>query len=361
MFRPSNYNHAVRNNDKWLVFNGVSSALVMLDDPAYQLLSPYLFASPGTPSPPSVESSTVLRPRFRPSLTGSECKSFEIDGLSDPSLKESLRDLIEAQYIVEEGFDELAYLEQRYQIRQHDDPLLVTVVTTMDCNLGCYYCFEDKYPSRMTDETCDQIYDYIVNDLSSRNQSRMHLGWFGGEPMLNKEAIDYLSARLLPYCRSTNINCTTSMVSNGTLWPEETDACRDFVVRNQIGSIQFSFDGLPKNHNNRRHYKEGNCKHSVTSFDALCRTVDSLRGYARLYLRLNIDEGNKEDAYELVEHFRQRGWFAPGSKIYPYLAALGPYTDTCSSVQKNAVDFKEFDLMDNAFRQHMAQYIVKDG
>ncbi len=81
------------------------------------------------------------------------------------------------------------------------------------------------------------------------------------------------------------------------------------------------------------------------------------RGHARLYLRLNIDEGNKEDAYELVEDFYKRGWFAPGSKIYPYLAALGPYTDTCNSVQRNAVDFKEFDLMDNAFRQHMSQYI----
>ena len=72
----------------------------------------------------------------------------------------------------------------------------------MDCNLGCYYCYEEKYPSRMSLATCDRIYDYIVSDLSTRNQKRMHLGWFGGEPMLNRDAIDYLSARLWPYCKT---------------------------------------------------------------------------------------------------------------------------------------------------------------
>ena len=92
----------------------------------------------------------------------------------------------------------------------------------------------------------------------------------------------------------------------GTLWPSDPQECRDFVLRNKIGSIQFSFDGLAKNHNNRRHFKDGNRRHEVSSFDALCRTVEALRGIVKQYLRLNLDKGNKDDVQELVEYFSVR-------------------------------------------------------
>lgn len=346
-YRPSNYNHALPYRDQWLIFNGVTSALVMLDQGSFERLQPYLFGLQGHTDS-----------RFRPALNGDRAKPFTSDdaGMA-PSLRDALKDLIDGKYIVEEGFDELGYLRERYETRKHDDPLLVTVVTTMDCNLGCYYCYEEKYPSALSRRTCDRIFDYIAKDLKSRGQNRMHLGWFGGEPMLNQDAIDYLSARLLPYCSANHVRCTVSMVSNGTMWPEDAEVCRSFVIRNRIGSIQFSFDGLPRNHNNRRHYKDGNSRHGISSFDALCRTIEAIRGLARLYLRLNIDSGNKADVYGLVDEFRKRGWLAPNSKIYPYLAALGPYTDACHSVERNSVNMAEFDLMDNEFCQAISEYI----
>lgn len=345
-YRASVYNHAIPHGDQWLVFNGVSSALVLLDQPTFLRLEPYLFAE---------RDSIVSRPHFRPVLNRGA--AFDLEGIHNPELRSTLEQLIDAQYLVEENLDELDSLRQRYRIRQNEDPLLVTVVPTMDCNLGCYYCYEEKYPSRMSLDTCDRIYDYIVHDLSTRNQKRMHLGWFGGEPMLNRDAIDYLSAKLWPYCKTANIRYSVSMVSNGTVWPSDPQECRDFVLRNKIGSIQFSFDGLAKNHNNRRHYINGNSRHEVSSFDALSRTVEALRGIVKQYLRLNLDKGNKNDVQELIEYFRVRGWFDSGSKIYPYLAALSPYTDACTSVNQTAVDPKEFDEMENGFRDSLGRYI----
>jgi uncharacterized protein len=351
-YKPSNYNHAITYKDKVLVFNGVSSALVMLDRDAYERLRPYLFGRSGA----GLENSDRACTRFRPPLLGAEAEPFEIEGLDDRTLQRTLHDLLRAQYIVEESVDELEYLRRRYRDRQHNDPLLVMVTTTMDCNLGCYYCYEDKHPTYLSNEICDGIFEHIRKDLQQRDQKRMHLSWYGGEPMLNQEAITYLSAKVIGYCDESGARYTASMVSNGTVWPRDPEDAVRFVSGNRIGSIQFSFDGLPDNHNKRRHYVDGNRNHAVSSFDALCSTVDAIRGHARIYLRLNLDRGNQADAYRLVDYFHERGWLYPGSKVFPYLAPLGPYTDVCRSVEKTAINLTDYDLMNNDFRRYLSKY-----
>lgn len=355
VYKPSAYNHVVRHHDQWLVFNGISSALITIDDASYFKLQPYLLVSDPVSRNDISSSEVPLGSRFRPTLNLAPSSLFALEDSGD--CQKTLEELIEAQFIVRAEHDEIAALRKRFVSNKTDDPLLVTVVTTMDCNLGCYYCYEEKYPSGMNPSVCDQVFAYIKDDVIRRGQDRMHLGWFGGEPMLNRPAIDYLSSLLLPFCEAHGVRCTFSMVSNGTLWPEDPAECRHFVRMNQIGSVQFSFDGLPEHHNNRRHYKDGNRKHATSSFEALRRTVDALRGTIRQYLRINLDDGNKQDAFTLVEMFHQWGWFEPDSKIYPYLAALGPYTDTCHSVERNAVEHDEFNDMDNEFREFMARYI----
>lgn len=352
-YKPSAYNHLVRQGDNWLVFNGVSSALISLDQDSYNRLSPYLFA-PDDPSS-KTRADVPIGSRFRPTLNVAPSNAFSLP--LDPMELSAMEELLSGHFIVHTDHDEFLELKNRFESNKSDDPLLVTVVTTMDCNLGCYYCYEDKYPSGMSNTVCDQILDYIKTDIVSRRQDRMHLGWFGGEPMLNRSAIEYLTKRLLPFCDEHDVRCTFSMVSNGTLWPESAIECREFVRSTRIGSIQFSFDGLPNHHNNRRHYKDGNSHHPTTSFEALRRTVDALKGEVRQYLRLNLDDGNKQDAFELVELFHQWGWLEEGAKIYPYLAALGPYTDTCNSVKRNAVPHDEFNDMDNEFREFMSRFI----
>src|SRR5665213_2614917 len=186
-YKPSAYNHVVRLGDSWLVFNGVSSALISLDHDGYSRLSPYLFA-PGIPSTGQIQTDLPIGSRFRPTLNIAPSIAFSLP--FDPTERAAIVELLSGHFIVPADNDELLELKQRFDSNKSDDPLLVTVVTTMDCNLGCYYCYEDKYPSGMSNEVCDQILDYIKKDIVNRRQDRMHLGWFGGEPMLNRAAIE---------------------------------------------------------------------------------------------------------------------------------------------------------------------------
>ena len=67
----------------------------------------------------------------------------------------------------------------------------------------------------------------------------MHLSWYGGGPMLNQDAINYLSAKVIGYCDEFGVRYTASMVSNGTVWPRDPSDAVRFVSGNRIGSIQF--------------------------------------------------------------------------------------------------------------------------
>jgi sulfatase maturation enzyme AslB (radical SAM superfamily) len=239
-YKPSNYNHAISYRDKVLLFNGVSSALVMVDPSRYDRLRPYLFGKPDGPSSSTVKDvAGPPKTRFRPPVMPF-MEPFEMETIDDAELTKSLQGFLRARYIVEDTVDELAYLRQRYRRHQEDAPLLITVVTTMDCNLGCYYCYENKYPSFLSKETSNRIFDYIREGLKARKHQRMHLGWFGGEPMLNSKAIDYLSEKAIAHCDTIGVRYTSSMVSKGTVWPADSNEAVAFVTRTASGAFNLA-------------------------------------------------------------------------------------------------------------------------
>jgi uncharacterized protein len=325
--KPSNYNRTVAYNQDWLLFNGVSSGLLLLNSSSYQKLLP-LLVTPG---------------KIRP------------DEFADPELVELIDRLEKGRFLVDESFNELEFLRERFRAAQYGNPVTVTIATTLDCNLGCYYCYEEREQSNLNRERCDGIFAHIEKLLRASPHKKLYVSWYGGEPMLNIDAIEYLSPRLIDFCETNGIHYNAHMVTNGTCWPAAADDCVSFVRRHEIKHVQFSFDGLAENHNNRRHYlkKEPN---RLSSFDALSRTVNSLVGHASLYLRINVDKGSLPDAYPLVDYFHEQGWLYPGSRVYPYVAPLSPHTSACSSVGKTAIEHDVINGFQMEFRRYLSKY-----
>jgi hypothetical protein len=44
-------------------------------------------------------------------------------------------------FLVEQTFDELGAIRERYREARGRTPMVLTLTTTQDCNLGCYYCY----------------------------------------------------------------------------------------------------------------------------------------------------------------------------------------------------------------------------
>ncbi|MCP4203652.1 MAG: radical SAM protein, partial [bacterium] len=278
-----------------------------------------------------------------------------------PALQKVFPHFLKGRFFVPAEEDELDHLRERTDFFKQNDPFLVTITTTMDCNFDCYYCYEDKDPEDyLSLERCDQLLEWIEEQIELKGHTKLYTDWYGGEPMMNRKAIDYLSEKAIALCEERGIGYSSAMISNGTFWPEDA---RDFVRRNRIRHVQFTLDGPPKHHNVRRGYKKGH-EQEVSSFDTVAQTIDRVLGATRVYLRINVDPGVGESALELVDFFAQRGWLHKDAHIYPYLAAIGPMTEHCGFIgtsEKFQRFQTEFDVIKDEFQKRISEHIDPRG
>src|SRR6266404_1088291 len=62
-----------------------------------------------------------------------------------------------AGFLIEDGVDELEAIRERYWQARGRTPSVLTITTTMDCNLGCYYCYEERSKARLASADIDAI------------------------------------------------------------------------------------------------------------------------------------------------------------------------------------------------------------
>jgi len=324
--KPSFYNHIFEHSGRFLLFNGVSNALVSISPSDFNRLSRYLTA---------------------------EAK-FDLAESADFTVRKALGDLKNGNFFIDADCDELKLLRDRTNTFKKAPILSFTIAPTMDCNLGCYYCFEEHYPSRMSNDTCDAAAEHITNTIRQRGVRVLKIMWFGGEPMLHPEAVRYLSRQLIAYCGENNVEYKASMISNGTCWPADPEGARSFIQECRIKHLQFTFDGLPHHHNKRRRPLNKNTP--ISSFDAIAASIENVRGSVNLYLRINCDPGNYTDAFELIDLFIARGWLYPGSRVFPYPAQIRPHNTTCDFVHKGMIEDHQYNRFALDFLRRIAPY-----
>ena len=100
---------------------------------------------------------------------------------------------------------------------------LVRILVTNNCNLKCKYCyaFNGSYGHKienMSFETADEICKYLVTNY----QSIKEISFFGGEPMLNIEVIDFICNKITNYYNNSDIrNPIFSVITNGTIMSDQ--------------------------------------------------------------------------------------------------------------------------------------------
>lgn len=325
-YQASYYNMVVDHGQTTLLFNGVSSALLALNSRVAESLAPFMGDKRDRKA--GTGYSTWRRSPF-----------FEED--LPQSVKSIFPSLVGSGVFVEAGKDERDMLRRSYINNRARAPLFVTITTTLDCNMRCYYCYQkDDKLEHMSIETCDEIIHWTISQIKAQQPTKFYVDWYGGEPMLNQPVIDRYSAAVIEYCDSAGVDYKASMICNGTAWPE---AARDFVSRNRLHSIQFSIDGPEKHHNKRRGLIDPNGGPGrQASFSQVLDVIDLLVGSTKIYLRINVDPYIGRDALQLVDICNRRGWLTDNSLFYPYLAVINAMTEHCGFVGKSP-KFKAFE------------------
>lgn len=124
-------------------------------------------------------------------------------------------------------------------------PLGVTILTTSACNARCGYCFEKGINTQtMSLETAFGVEQYLLKEHKGNS---VHIGWFGGEPLLNTRVIDHISNFLTEH----DIDFTSSMISNGFL----IDQCSEEQLKKwNLKRIQITLDGIFEEYNVIKNY-----------------------------------------------------------------------------------------------------------
>ena len=145
----------------------------------------------------------------------------------------------------------------------------LTFIVTDDCNFNCSYCFQKKEKKTISNTTVETTVDYFYPFLSG---DKTYIGFYGGEPLLAYEKIEYATLLLQEKNKKENKNLKFSVTTNGTLL---TGTMLNFFNLHKF-TLLLSFDGLTQ----EKGRKKGTLQQMV-------QLVKRIRDYPDINLEIN--------------------------------------------------------------------------
>ncbi len=220
--------------------------------------------------------------------------------------------LLDNGFLVPVDTDEIAGALEKYdRVRSDPNIMSLTIATTMQCNMGCYYCFEDRKSTASLDGgDIDAIIRFVADRLPVNG--RLHITWFGGEPLLAKVFVLEASRALMDLAASRSAGYSASMVSNGY----NLDAATARELRDhQVRSIQITLDGDRAHHDDvRRHLVKSGER--VSSYARIVENVRASASSMSISLRVNVSKLNAQSIRSLIDDLADEGLVASIASIY---------------------------------------------
>jgi hypothetical protein len=199
-FKASYYNLRVVSGTTTLLFNGATGGLLRLDKAMARDLEPLL--GPRRPRTAGTGYGAWNPPRF---------------GRGDlpAGIKRRFKDFLDSGIFVAAECDERDDLRRAYAADRSNTPFLVTITTTLDCNMRCYYCYQKEGElESMSLDMSDAIATWTRAEIENHRHSICCVDWYGGEPMLNQAVINRYSENLIAFCDARGVEYRGSMICN---------------------------------------------------------------------------------------------------------------------------------------------------
>lgn len=184
-----------------------------------------------------------------------------------------------------------------------DQPMGITILTTSDCNAHCYYCYEKGIESAtMSTGVADNVIDYIIKNC---NNKKVHLAWFGGEPLLNYQIIDYITQKL----EIAGINFYSTMISNGYLF---SCISVDQLSKWQLKKVQITLDGIGEEYNRIKKICPGK-----DDFAVVIQNIKNLLSMGiHVTIRVNFDPKKLDSALKTIRYVSECYGSSEGLSLY---------------------------------------------
>lgn len=238
-------------------------------------------------------------------VTG-QCAEFLQHGLHE-HLPDQLRQiLIDNQILVEAEKDELKdVLNENRQHIQDKRTLYEVIQPSANCQLGCYYCGQEHTKTNLSEEIAIKMVDRIVHKFEKGNYKKIHIGWFGAEPLMGLPQMRLVNNTLRE--RLEGVEITSKIVTNGLSLKEKIflELVKDF----KVDRFEVTLDGTAEYHDKHRYTKaEG------PSFDLIYRNLKTIllredfpQMKTQITIRCNVDENNIDGVEPLIDQIAKDG------------------------------------------------------
>jgi uncharacterized protein len=223
----------------------------------------------------------------------------------DDEERDTVDALIENGFLVESRDEETQSLDQYFHtLREDTEQLRVTVLTTLQCNFACDYCFQgdhgdyNKFAEKMSLETASKVIDWIEGRMDALRPEKFVLTLFGGEPLLNLPVAYYLAERCRDLCTERGIQPGVSLITNGLLLTPEVV---DRLVACGLYGIKITLDGDRETHNRMRPLRG-----RQGTFDKIIDNVRRVAHKVPITIGGNFDESSADSYPALLDFLREQ-------------------------------------------------------
>lgn len=263
-------------------------------------------------------------------IIGPQEYDYLLTGYDATSIK--VEKLVGAGFVIDELIDEKSYLKLNRSQSVYGDynRMMYTIYTTTQCNARCSYCFENGWHKKdMTANVAKDLAKYIINNLTS--EQYLYIDWFGGEPLLNVEAIRNITDEINK-SEGLKERYKSKIVTNGFLLNEELIA----EAKNtwNVSEMQITLDGIHDNYNKRKNYVYQKCNPFETVINN-CKNV--VKSGIKLGIRINVNKANIGEVESIVTYLHDQLGINKNYFIYFYPV----HSNHVCSVESEVFDVSE--------------------
>jgi uncharacterized protein len=187
-------------------------------------------------------------------------------------------------------------------VKSDTSELNVTVLTTLQCNFACDYCFQgdhgdyNKHADRMSLDMAVKVGDWMERELDRVRPEKLVLTFFGGEPLLNLPVMYELAGRMWHATESRDIAMYVNIITNGLLLTPEVV---DRMLPYGLNGIKITLDGDKDAHNRMRPLRGGQ-----GTFDRIIENIRKVAGRCRIAIGGNFDASTAASFPALLEYLK---------------------------------------------------------
>ncbi len=197
--------------------------------------------------------------------------------------------------------------------REDTAQLRVTVLTTLQCNFACDYCFQgdhgdyNKHAHKMSPETAGRVSDWIDARLDEVRPASFSLTFFGGEPLLNLPVMYEMAERAWVSTQARGVAQRLNLITNGLLL---TPDIVDRLLPYGLNGIKVTLDGDRETHNRMRPLRGGQ-----GTFDRIVQNIRRIAGKCQIAIGGNFDASSVDSFPALLDFLKEQEFAGDLAKV----------------------------------------------